>query len=94
MIPAVRDLMGEFGSLKESGFFDPEVVKILGQTSRAISAAARDPDAHSDDTYGIFSIGSLLKDPEIARTLNFFISFARHFGSDLKSDGAGSAKTK
>jgi uncharacterized protein YjgD (DUF1641 family) len=36
----------------------------------------------------------LLKDPEIARTLNFFISFARHFGGDLKQDGAGSAGGK
>jgi hypothetical protein len=94
MIPAVRDLMGELGSLKESGFFDPDVVKLFSRTARAMSAAARDPDAHSDDTYGIFSIGSLLKDPDIARTLNFFIAFARHFGGDLKSDGAGSAKPK
>ena len=59
-----------------------------------MAAAARDPDAHSDDTYGIFSVGGLLKDPEIARTLNFFISFARHFGGDLKQDGAGSANEK
>jgi len=94
MIPAVRDLMGELGSLKESGFFDPEVIKLLGRTTRAMSAAARDPAAHSDDTYGIFSVGGLLKDPEIARTLNFFISFARHFGGDLKQDGAGSANGK
>jgi hypothetical protein len=94
MIPAVRDFMAELGSLKESGFFDPEVVKVFGRTARAMSAAARDPDAHSDDTYGIFSVGSLLKDPEIARTLNFFISFARHFGGDLKQDGAGSANEK
>jgi hypothetical protein len=94
MIPAVRDFMAELRSLKESGFFDPEVVKVFARTARAMSAAARDPEAHSDDTYGIFSVGSLLKDPEIARTLNFFISFARHFGSDLKLDGAGSANDR
>jgi len=92
MIPAVRDVVNELGSLKQAGFFDPEVVKIIGRTGRAMSAAARDPEAHSNATRGIFSLIGLLKDPEIARTLNFMISFARHFGGDLDRDGAGSAK--
>jgi hypothetical protein len=90
MMPALRDFARELGSLKEAGFFEPEVVKIIGRTGRAMSAAARDPEAHSDESRGIFSLTGLLKDPEIARTLNFIISFARHFGGDL--DGADSAK--
>lgn len=91
-IPAMREFMRELASLKEAGFFEPEVVRIIGRTGRAMSAAAKDPDAHSDDTRGIFSLTGLLKDPEIARTLNFIISFARHFGGDVDKDGAGSAK--
>lgn len=93
MLPALRDFIREIGSLEQAGFFDPEVVKILARTGRAMSAAARDPQAHSKETRGIFSMTALLKDPEIARTLNFFISFARHFGGDLNKDGAGSAKS-
>jgi uncharacterized protein YjgD (DUF1641 family) len=92
MIPAVRDFVSEIGALQKAGFFDPEVVKIIGRTGRAMSAAARDPEAQSRTTRGIFSLIGLLKDPQIARTLNFFISFARHFGGDLEKDGAGSVK--
>jgi len=92
MIPAVRDFLGELGSLKEAGFFEPEVVKIISRTGRAMSAAARDPDANSTEGYGILSLPGLLKEPEVARTFNFIISFARHFGSDLDKDGAVSAK--
>lgn len=91
-IPVIRDFLAELGSLKQAGFFDPEVVKIIGRTGRAVSAAARDPEANSNETRGIFSMTSLLKDPQIARTLNFFIAFARHFGGDPDQDGAGSAK--
>lgn len=92
MIPAVRDFVGELGSLKEAGFFEPAVVKIIAQTGRALSAAARDPEARSDERYGLLSLPGLLKEPEVARTLNFIISFARHFGGDLDKDGADSAK--
>jgi uncharacterized protein YjgD (DUF1641 family) len=92
MIPALRDFMRELGSLKEAGFFEPEVAKIIGRTGRAMSAAARDPDANSTEGYGILSLPGLLKEPEVARTMNFIISFARHFGGDLDKDGADSAK--
>jgi hypothetical protein len=92
MIPAVRDFVRELGSLKEAGFFEPEVVKIIGRWGRALSAAARDPEAHSADGPGILSLPGLLKEPEVARTFNFIISFARHFGGDLDKDGAVSAK--
>jgi hypothetical protein len=92
MIPAVRDFLRELGSLKEAGFFEPEVVKIISQTGRALSAAARDPAARSDQGYGLLSLPGLLKEPEVARTFNFIISFARHFGGDLDKDGAVSAK--
>jgi hypothetical protein len=92
MIPAVRDFLRELGSLKEAGFFEPEVVKIISQTGRALSSAARDPAARSDQGYGLLSLPGLLKEPEVARTFNFIISFARHFGGDLDKDGAVSAK--
>ena len=92
MIPAVRDFVSEMASLEKAGFFDPEVVKILGRTGRAMSAAARDPEANIDTTRGIFSLMGLLKDPKIARTLNFFVSFARHFGDDFDNGGANSVK--
>jgi uncharacterized protein YjgD (DUF1641 family) len=59
-----------------------------------LSAAARDPDARSNQGYGILSLPGLLKEPEVARTFNFIISFARHFGGDLDKDGAVSAKSK
>ena len=94
MIPVLRDFIGDLGTLKEAGFFDPEVVKILARTGRAMSAAARDPESSSSAPRGIFSLIGLLKDPEIARSLNFMISFARHFGGGLDKDGAGSAKSK
>jgi len=92
MIPALRDFARELGSLKDAGFFEPEVMSIIGRTGRAMSAAARDPEAHSDESRGIFSLTGLLKDPDISRTLNFIVSFARHFGGDLDKDGADSAK--
>jgi uncharacterized protein DUF1641 len=87
MLPVVRDFVDELGSLQKAGFFEPEVVGILGRTGRAWASAARDPRANSAETRGIFNLIGLLKDPEIARTLNFFISFARHFGGNLKDDG-------
>lgn len=92
MIPAISAFVRELGSLKEAGFFEPEVAKIIAQTGRAMSAAARDPEAHSDESRGVFGLTGLLKDPDIARTLNFIISFARHFGGNLDGDGADSAK--
>jgi hypothetical protein len=93
MLPFVRDLANEFGVLKEAGFFDADVVQILGRTGRAMAATVRDPKAHSTDARGIFSLIGLLKDPDIARSLNFMISFARHFGGDLNPGGAGFAKS-
>jgi hypothetical protein len=92
MIPALREFARELGSLKDAGFFEPEVVKIIGQTGRALSAASRDPEARSNQGYGLLSLPGLLKEPEVARTFNFIISFARHFGGDLDKDGAVSAK--
>jgi uncharacterized protein YjgD (DUF1641 family) len=92
MLPAVRDFARELGALKEAGFFEPEVIKIIGRTGRAMSAAARDPNANSTNGYGLLSLPGLLKEPEVARTFNFIVSFARHFGGDLDKDGAVSAK--
>ena len=94
MIPAIRDFARELGSLKEAGFFEPEVVGIIGRTGRAMAAAARDPEARSNQGYGLLSLPGLLKEPEVARTFNFIITFARHFGGDLDKDGAVSAKAK
>jgi uncharacterized protein YjgD (DUF1641 family) len=92
IIPVVRDFVSELGLIRQAGFFDPEVVKVIGRVGSAMSAAARDPDAHSDETRSIFEFTLLLKDPEVARTLNFIISLARHFGSYLDKDEAGSAR--
>ena len=94
MIPAVREFARELGSLKEAGFFEPEVVGIIGRTGRAMAAAARDPDAQSTEGYGLLSLPGLLKEPEVARTFNFIVTFARHFGGDIDKDGAVSAKSK
>jgi Protein of unknown function (DUF1641) len=71
--------------------FDAEVVAIIGRTGRAMAATVRDPKAHSSETRGIFSLLGQLKDPDVARSLNFLLSFARHFGGDLTNDGSGSA---
>lgn len=92
MLPLLRDIVNQFGVLKQAGFFDAEVVEIIGRTGRAMAATARDPRSNSADTRGLFSLLALLKDPDIARTLNFVISFARHFGGDLNAGGPGSAK--
>jgi len=92
IIPVVRDFVSELGLIRQAGFFDPEVLKVIGSVGRAMSAAARDPDAHSDETRSIFEFTLLLKDPEVARTLNFITSLARHFGSCLDKNEAGSTK--
>lgn len=92
MLPLLRDVANQFAVLKQAGFFDADVVKVVGRTGRAMAATMRDPKAQSTDTRGVFSLLSLLKDPDIARTLNFAISFARHFGGDLNDSGPGSAK--
>jgi uncharacterized protein YjgD (DUF1641 family) len=88
MLPLLQELVREFGLLKEAGFFDAAVVQVLGRTGRAMAAAARDPNAYATDTRGIFGLLGLLKDPEIARSLNFVISFARHFGGDTETGGS------
>jgi hypothetical protein len=92
IIPVVRDFVIELGLMRQAGFFDPEVVKVIGSVGSAMSAAARDPDAHSDEARSIFEFTLLLKDPEVARTLNFIISLARHFGSYLDKNEAGSVR--
>src|ERR1700736_6492101 len=94
MVPLLRDFASELGALKEGGFFDVAVVKIIGRAGRAMAATARDPKAFSSDMRGIFSLLVLLKAPDIARSLNFVISFARHFGGDLDHDGSGSPKVQ
>lgn len=94
MLPLLRDFATELGALKEAGFFNVEVVKIVGRAGRAMAATARDPKAFSNETRGVFSLLGLLKDPDIARSLNFVISFARHFGGDLDHNGSGSAESK
>jgi hypothetical protein len=91
LLPLVRDFVSEFRTLVEGGVFDAEVVRIVGRTGRAMAATMRDPKAHSIETRGVFSLLGLLKDRDIARTLNFLISFARHFGGDLNNGGPGSA---
>jgi hypothetical protein len=92
MLPAVRTLLGELVALEKAGLFDPAVVQTLGRIGRAMSSAAQDPEAHSKETRGIFNMTGLLKDPEIAQTINFFVSFARHFGGELSQGEVGSAK--
>jgi uncharacterized protein YjgD (DUF1641 family) len=94
MLPLLRDVATQFVALKQAGFFDADVVGIVGRAGRAMAATVRDPKAQSTDTRGVFSLMSLLKDPDIARTLNFAISFARHFGEDLKDSGSRSAQNK
>ncbi|HZC35647.1 MAG TPA: DUF1641 domain-containing protein [Chthoniobacterales bacterium] len=91
MLPLLKDVANQFTVLKQAGFFDPDVVEIIGRMGRAVAATARDPKARSTDTRGVFSLLGLLKDPDIARTLNFVISFARHFGGDFNQSGPGSA---
>jgi hypothetical protein len=91
MLPLMRDLVSELGALKQAGVFDADVVAILGRTGRAMAATVRDPKARSNETRGIFSLLGLLKDPDVARSLNFLISFARHFGGNLNDGGNGSA---
>jgi uncharacterized protein YjgD (DUF1641 family) len=93
MLPLLRDFASEFAALKQAGVFDAEVVKIIGRTGRAMAATVRDPKAHSSETRGIFSLLGLLKDPDIARSLNFLISFARHFGGDLNHGRPGPNKS-
>jgi Protein of unknown function (DUF1641) len=93
MLPLLRDVANQFTVLKRAGFFDPDVVEVVGRTGRALAATVRDPKAQSTDTRGVFSLLGLLKDPDIARTLNFVISFARHFGGDFNQSGPGSAKS-
>jgi hypothetical protein len=92
MLPLLRDVANQFRALKQAGFFDADVVEVVGRTGRAMAATVRDPKAQSTDRRGVFSLLSLLKDPDIARTLNFAISFARHFGDELNHGGPGSAK--
>lgn len=92
MLPLLRDVVNQFSVLKQAGFFDPDVVEVVGRTGRAMAATVRDPKAQSTDTRGVFSLLGLLKDPDIARTLNFVISFARHFGADFNQGGLASAK--
>ena len=92
LLPLLQDVGREFRLLKEAGFFDAAVVQVMGRTGRAMAAAARDPKARSSDARGIFGLMSLLKDPEIARSLNFAISFARHFGGDLDGGGLETVK--
>ena len=92
MLPMIRDLIAAFDALQKAGFFDAEVMSIVGRTGRAMASTVRDPKAHSTDTRGIFSLMGLLKDPDIARTINFMVSFARHFGGDLNG-GTGAARS-
>ena len=92
MLPMIRDLITAFDALQKAGFFDAEVMGIVGRTGRAMASTVRDPKAHSTDTRGIFSLMGLLKDPDIARTINFMVSFARHFGGDLNG-GTGAARS-
>jgi hypothetical protein len=94
MLPLLRDFSNELGALKQAGVFDAEVVAIIGRTGRAMAATVRDPKAHSSETRGIFSLLGQLKDPDVARSLNFLISFAKHFGGDLTNGGPGSAAVK
>jgi uncharacterized protein YjgD (DUF1641 family) len=94
MLPLLRDVANQFTVLKQSGFFDPDVVEVVGRTGRAMAATARDPKAYSIDARGVFSLLGLLKDPDIARALNFVISFARHLGGDFNQGGPGSAQNK
>jgi uncharacterized protein YjgD (DUF1641 family) len=93
MLPLLRDVANQFTVLKQAGFFDPDVVEVVGRMGRAMAATVRDPKAQSADTRGVFSLLGLLKDPDIARTLNFVISFARHFGGDSNQSGPGSANS-
>lgn len=94
ILAGIRNFANEYATLEKAGFFDPDIVRTLGCTARSMSAAAQDPEAHSKETRGIFNLIGLLKDPEIAQALNFFISFTRYFGRELNQLGVSSAKSK
>lgn len=75
--PQTRALLGS------SVFLDRSVALVDAAAQSALDATG---DPASRQTTSIFGLLGLLKDPDIQRTLQFGVSFAKRFGKKLQSD--------
>jgi len=83
LLPLGQEMLGHVVTLRKAGMLDPEVISLVGKMGAAAVATVQDDKSHSSQPRGIFNLLGLLKDPEIARTLNFAIAFAQRFGRQL-----------
>lgn len=92
VLPGVQSLLRAVTPLLESGAIDalvsskvlaPEIVETIGDLGDALHAT-RIADQDNPQSIGILGLAKTLRDPDVQRSLGFFSSFLKEFGSRLR----------
>ena len=73
----------EFDALLDSGVFDPETVRLVGEAGDAF-VASRKELRQSPKAVGVFGLLKALRDPDVQRAAALIVEFGRRFGRSLK----------
>jgi uncharacterized protein YjgD (DUF1641 family) len=66
----------------ESGLLDPSAVSIIAHAGRALALAAAEPRQR----VGLFGLLRALGEPQVSSAFGLLVSFARHFGGNLRAE--------
>lgn len=69
----------EFTALMDSGMLDPKAVSLLGSAANAL---VKSQEAHPQKIGPMGLVGAL-RDPDVQKTLGFFMAFAKEFGRGI-----------
>jgi uncharacterized protein YjgD (DUF1641 family) len=86
---AIRLLQSsEFSSMIDSGMLEPGTLALVGQMGRAMAETR----SAQNGQLGLFGMLGAMRDPQVQRTLDFAMRFAKELGRQL--DGADEASPK
>ncbi len=74
----------EFDALMASGILSPQTVSIVGKAGDALTESYQAPTT-PPQKIGIFGLLRLLNDPDVQRSLNLLITFAKNFGRKINA---------
>ncbi len=73
-----------FQEVLDSGILETDVVRLLGQVGRALSAARDEREGRA----GLMALWRATRDPDVQRSIDFSLRFLRHLGGRIDQSSA------
>ncbi|MFV0461885.1 MAG: DUF1641 domain-containing protein [Nostocoides sp.] len=92
--PVMLDIVGSgiIDEVMHSGITEPKVIDQVGKLGRGLAKGAENASANHLEVDGPFKLMRLLKDPDIARGLGFFLNVLKSMGAELGSSTTPTAR--